>query len=119
MGIYLGRFLVSQLPPSLAVLMPFASVALGEIRRNPPVMLEDWPEPEDELDIGDEYEFLDGEPIDEGIDGLDRDPPFVERQDPLRFHPDDEPELPNEALRAWMDLNLGDLADEEWIDLCK
>jgi hypothetical protein len=95
--------------------MYFGAVALGEIRRNPPVTLEDWPEPEDEMDVGEEDGFFDYGPM----DGLDQDPPYVEHDEPLRFHPDDEPELPNEAVRAWMDLNLGDLADKEWIDLCK
>jgi hypothetical protein len=88
---------------------------IGEVRRNPPVTIEDWPEPDDELDFGE-----DGEPMDdEHINDADQDPEYVEQHEPLRFHPDDEPGLLNGEVRAWMDLNLGDLADREWIDLCK
>jgi hypothetical protein len=88
---------------------------LGEVRRNPPVTIEDWPEPDDEPDIGEDDEPNNNEPVDRA----DRDPDYVEQHEPLRFHPDDEPGQPNAAVLAWMDLNLGDFADQQWVDMCK
>ncbi|KAG9093159.1 hypothetical protein FS749_014971, partial [Ceratobasidium sp. UAMH 11750] len=80
------------------------------LRRNPPVTIEEWPDP-DASSVGSAFSD------DESIDDADRDPPFVERDEPLGFHPDDEPGIDDEIVREFFNLNLGDLAEDEWIDL--
>ncbi|KAG8729050.1 hypothetical protein FRC10_004331, partial [Ceratobasidium sp. 414] len=80
------------------------------LRHNPTAMVEEWPDP-DGSSVG--SDLGDAEPI----DGAERDPEFVERVEPLGFHPDDEPEMDDEVVRAFLDLNLGDLAEDEWIDM--
>ncbi|KAB5588211.1 Transposase family Tnp2 protein [Ceratobasidium theobromae] len=80
--------------------------------RNPPVTIEDWPDPKwdppesEESDIGDEP-----------IDSADHDPEYVERTVPLGCDPTDEPELTDEQMRQLLEVELGDLADTEWIDM--
>ncbi|KEP46533.1 transposase family Tnp2 protein, partial [Rhizoctonia solani 123E] len=85
--------------------------ALG-LRRNPPVTIEDWPEPDLDLEYSDEED--DGNPP---IDGSEGDPEFVERQDPLRLDPDDEPEYGDEEMQDMLREVLGDIADEQWVDM--
>lgn len=85
-----------------------------DIRRNPAVTLEDWPEPFDDDSEGSE---IDGEPQ----EGPDFDPPFIERAEPPGIDPNDEPEFTDVEFRQLLDAHLGDLADEEWKDIytCK
>lgn len=83
------------------------------LRRNPPVTIEDWPDPEDDsATSGDEV-------ADEPVDGPDRDPEYIERNEPLGLNPEDEPAINDDDLRALLEAELGDLADEEWIDMCR
>ncbi|CAE6472142.1 unnamed protein product [Rhizoctonia solani] len=85
--------------------------ALG-LRRNPPVTIEEWPEPDPDLSYSDE-EDDDNPPIDD----LEGDPEFVERQDPPRLDPDDEPEFEDEQMLHMLREVLGDIADEQWVDM--
>ncbi|KAF8601344.1 hypothetical protein BDV93DRAFT_510076 [Ceratobasidium sp. AG-I] len=78
------------------------------LRRNPPVTIEDWPDPEDDNSAASED--------DEGpINDVDQDPAYVERDPLAGFGPEDEPVLDDEQLRAFLEAELGDLADEEWL----
>ncbi|KAF8601263.1 hypothetical protein BDV93DRAFT_510182 [Ceratobasidium sp. AG-I] len=81
------------------------------LRQNPPVTIEDWPDPDDSSANSDN----DGGPVDNG----EQDPPYIERDVPLRLDPNDEPALDDNDLLALLEAELGDLADEEWIDMCK
>lgn len=87
-----------------------------EMRRNPPVSIEDWTsgdEAEDAEEGGDSD--IDNAPV----DNADRDPEFVERLEPLGLDPDDEPAMDVEELWNILHQHLGDIADDEWIDMCK
>ncbi|KAF8597430.1 hypothetical protein BDV93DRAFT_513342 [Ceratobasidium sp. AG-I] len=81
------------------------------LRRNPPVTIEDWPDPNDSSATSDS----DDNPNGNG----DQDPPYIERDMPQRLDPDDKPALNDDVLFALLEAELGDLADEEWIDMCK
>ncbi|KDN34874.1 hypothetical protein RSAG8_12061, partial [Rhizoctonia solani AG-8 WAC10335] len=82
-----------------------------QIRRNPPVTIEDWPEPGDE--------DPDDSEVDQTIpaDSPDQDPPFVERTEPPTLHPDQEGEFDDQELRELLELHHGTLDEGEWIDL--
>ncbi|KAG8716307.1 hypothetical protein FRC08_009614 [Ceratobasidium sp. 394] len=83
---------------------------IHELRQNPPVHIDDWPDPGSDLnsepsEVNDpadgepEFEEEPGQPVDHGLDALY------------------EPDMGDERVRAAMDTELGDLADEEWMDL--
>jgi hypothetical protein len=80
------------------------------------VAIDDWASDEEEpvlftppgSDIGDEP-----------VGDADRDPGFNEQDGPLGLDPDGEPEMDDEELWAYLREHLGDLADEEWVDMCK
>jgi hypothetical protein len=85
------------------------------LRRNPPVLrIQDWPDLNLDLDLdpGSESE-------DEPINGPDRDPEYVERDDLPGLNPVDEPQFDDREVRQLLELNLGDLAGELWLDMCK
>ncbi|CAE6433638.1 unnamed protein product, partial [Rhizoctonia solani] len=91
-----------------------ANVTLGEDgvtiapiprRRNPPVTIEDWPDPEDDFAVPEASE-----------EDLPPEPPFVERGDtPLGDYPEDEAQMDDEELLRFLQENLGDGVDEEWL----
>ncbi|CAE6386878.1 unnamed protein product [Rhizoctonia solani] len=91
-----------------------ANVTLGEDgvtiapiprRRNPPVTIEDWPDPEDDFAHS---EASNGD--------LPAEPSFVERGDtPLGEHPEDEALMDDEELLRFLQENLGDGVDREWL----
>ncbi|KAB5587798.1 Transposase family Tnp2 protein [Ceratobasidium theobromae] len=84
------------------------------LRRNPPVTIEDWPDPDLNLDASDdELDNNSGEPV----DGPNCDPEYSEHVQPPTFDPVDEPELTDEEIRRLLRVQLGDLAEEEWPDL--
>jgi hypothetical protein len=75
------------------------------LHRNPPVTIEDWPDPEDDFAGSDTSD-----------DGLPPEPEFLERRDtPLGNHPKDEAVMDDEELLKFLKENLGDVADEEWM----
>jgi hypothetical protein len=84
------------------------------LRRNPPVRIDEWPDPDSSVSSNDNDIDIDNEST-----GSDRDPEFVERAEPLGLRPEDEPELDDDDMWALLEMHLGDLADEEWIDMCK
>jgi hypothetical protein len=80
------------------------------------VQINHWPAPGSDHDS--ETPSTDEEPI----DGPDRDPDFEQ----LPAHPAHaeldplyEPDMADEQALALMRLRLGDLADEEWLNLCE
>jgi hypothetical protein len=80
---------------------------------NPTVTIEDWPEPT-ELETSD----AEDEPIGElPLDGPDRDPEYTERTTPPGLDPNDESEFTDNELFALLQMHLGDIADEEWMDI--
>lgn len=74
-------------------------------------MIEDWPDPDDD--------FAESEDDEELANDMDGDPAFVERDPLFGPGPMDEPAMNNEELRQSLEMELGDLADEEWIDMCE
>lgn len=77
--------------------------------------IEDWPDVVSEADSG--LSDIGDEPI----DSLDRDPEYIERPETTSpsFDPNDEPELTEAELRQLLEISLGDLANDEWIDMRK
>ncbi|CAE6418900.1 unnamed protein product [Rhizoctonia solani] len=87
--------------------------ALQATWRNPPVTVEVWDEPRsDSSDSNDEWSDLGEQPVDD-----DCDPTYVERDEPPRIDPDDEPRLTNDEMRELIELDFGDLLDDEWVDM--
>lgn len=86
------------------------------IRRNPPVTVEDWPEPPPD----DLYYTSDSESdiADVPSDASDQDPPFIEQEEPPAYHPDYEPEFSDQQLRELLELHLGTMDEAEWLELC-
>ncbi|KAG9084897.1 hypothetical protein FRC07_013512, partial [Ceratobasidium sp. 392] len=96
-------------PPAPDQVEPF-----GDVIRNPPVRIDDWPEPgsEDEEELEDFEDFGDEGPGDDA----EQDPAYVEHDvDPNQIGPNflDELDMPDAQLREMMREDLGDLADEE------
>ncbi|KAG8734374.1 hypothetical protein FRC10_011754 [Ceratobasidium sp. 414] len=84
------------------------------LRRNPPVMIENWPDPEPDAEpLEGEGELDDNEPV----DGPDRDPEYIEHDMPAGLNPIDEPRLADEEIRQILQRNLGDLAAQQWVDM--
>jgi hypothetical protein len=82
-----------------------------EMRRNPPVLINDWPEP------GSEHNSEPEDPIEEPADGPDQDPPYEPGE--ADGNPVNEHAIPDAELRANMARELGDLAEAEWEELRK
>ncbi|KAG9086005.1 hypothetical protein FS749_003974 [Ceratobasidium sp. UAMH 11750] len=97
----------------LPALLPDPAPLHG-VRRNPPVHLDDWPEP------GSKHES-EAEDLNEGpVDGPDQDPPYEEPNPEAHraeLNPLNEYQVGDAELRAIYDRELGDLADEEWVEL--
>ncbi|CCO37842.1 hypothetical protein BN14_12002 [Rhizoctonia solani AG-1 IB] len=85
------------------------------LHRNPPVTVEDWPDPEDDFDpFDDEWDSQGDNKLAEG----DQDPPFIERDNDMPGSgPEDEPLMDNNMLQAFLEMHLGDWTQEEWFDL--
>lgn len=92
--------------------------------RNPPVQIQDWTsddeaEEADRVEGGGEDGSVASDIDNASVGSAERDPPFVERLDPLGLDPNDEPAMNEDKLWNILHQNLGDLADDEWIDMCK
>ncbi|KAG9080673.1 hypothetical protein FS749_007938 [Ceratobasidium sp. UAMH 11750] len=101
------------LPPDDA-LPPLEPGHVHELRRNPPVHIQDWPDP------GSDNESEGAGPADEPFNGPDQDPPYNEQaahqaRDELDHL--NELNLRDDDVRAALEVQLGDLADEAWMDL--
>lgn len=81
--------------------------------------IEELPDPDDTFarsDHGSDHSNDD----EELVGGPDRDPQFVEREDAaLGAHPEDEPLMDDDMLHAFLEMNLGDYAKDEWFELCE
>jgi hypothetical protein len=53
------------------------------------------------------------------IGSAEQDPPFLERLEPLGLDPNDKPEMDKDELWNILHQHLGNLANNEWIDMCK
>ncbi|KAG9090003.1 hypothetical protein FRC06_001256 [Ceratobasidium sp. 370] len=87
-----------------------------KVRRNPPVCIDDWPE------LGSNHES-EAEDIDKGpADGLDQDPPY-EEPNPGAGRAElnllNKYEIGDTELQVAYDRWFGDLADQEWVELCE
>ncbi|CAE7227515.1 unnamed protein product, partial [Rhizoctonia solani] len=97
------------------------------VRHNPPVTIEDWPDPDglfDQSVNGDDENGKDGEDGEDDEDDGDKedtpdgDPVFVERDNEgLGAYAEDEPLMDDDMLRAFLEMHLGDFAEDEWFDL--
>ncbi|QRV93624.1 Transposase family Tnp2 protein [Ceratobasidium sp. AG-Ba] len=89
-------------------------------KHNPPVRINNWPDPDPDLDDIDDP-GSDGSSIGEEIvDEVDGDPPFEELPIPpieANIDPLFEPDMADAQVRGVMELELGDLAEEEWLAL--
>jgi hypothetical protein len=83
-------------------------------RRNLPVTIEDWPDPDDDFDDSDN-EYINRPPT----PGEDQDPPYVEPDLEQGLNPEDEPALDENELWDFLQGQLGDLANDEWMDMCE
>ncbi|KAG8727912.1 hypothetical protein FRC10_005468 [Ceratobasidium sp. 414] len=95
-------------------LLPIVPVQLNGIIRNPLVQINEWPDPgsDGELEDPEEYEGPD--------DSADQDPDYVEchvEPGQLGLDPLDEPAMADAQLRELLVADLGDLADELWLEL--
>ncbi|KAG9080327.1 hypothetical protein FRC06_006781, partial [Ceratobasidium sp. 370] len=79
--------------------------------QNPPVTIEDWPDPE--ADADDKLYDDDDEPV----GGPNCDPEYVEHDLPARFDPIDEPQLADDKIREILQRHLGDLATQQWVNM--
>ncbi|KAG9079354.1 hypothetical protein FRC06_007782 [Ceratobasidium sp. 370] len=84
-----------------------------ELRWNVPVMFDDWPDEPPEVEPSDSG----SESIGDEFVGEDWDPKYVERMEPPGFDPNDEPEFNDNELLAVLEARLGDMAEEEWLDM--
>ncbi|CCO36861.1 hypothetical protein BN14_11008 [Rhizoctonia solani AG-1 IB] len=87
------------------------------IHHNPPVNIQTWPDPPSDdpnSDLEDELELSC-----QIINGPDRDPEYVERDDVDVPHvdPDDEPRLTEEEMRKALEFDFGDMLDNEWVEM--
>jgi hypothetical protein len=53
------------------------------------------------------------------VNGLDHDPEYVAWDVPPDLDPVDEPLLTDEEMRRLLLMRLGDLAEDEWLDMCR
>ncbi|KAG8733909.1 hypothetical protein FRC10_012068 [Ceratobasidium sp. 414] len=90
-------------PAILPLLAP-----IYRLLRNPPVAINNWADhDEDEA----------SEAKDEGPIDCDQAPEYAEREAPLGFDPNDEPDLADNELCNLFEENMEDLDDDEWIEL--
>ncbi|CCO37867.1 hypothetical protein BN14_12027 [Rhizoctonia solani AG-1 IB] len=83
------------------------------LRRNPPVTIEDWPVPDLDSDVSEDKEDADIT-LCAPLPGLEGDPKFVERQEPLGLDPNNEPKYSDQEMRQILKDLYGDIADEQW-----
>jgi hypothetical protein len=102
--------------------MPFASdmpplqgvPPVPGVHRNPPPVVEDWDSDDEPPDFAPPDSDID----DASIGSADRDPEFHEEDGPRGLNADAEPDMDDEDLWAFLQQHLGDLAHDEWIDIC-
>jgi hypothetical protein len=82
------------------------------LRWNTPVRIMDWPD----LDIN--FDSVSNSE-DEPVDGPDHDPEYAEQDELPGLNPIDEPQFANQEVWQLLELNLGDMADELWLNMCK
>lgn len=83
------------------------------LRLNPPVTIETWP------DIDEDARSVVSDTQDIPTDAPDRDPDFIERDELPCLDPVREPFVTDEDMMRLIELEYGDLKDEEWIDICE
>jgi hypothetical protein len=85
-------------------------------RRNPPVVIEDWTSEEEDPEV---FSPPNSDIDAASIGSADRDPEFHEEDGPQGLDADAEPDMDDEELWAFLQQHLGDLAHDEWVDICK
>ncbi|CAE6352638.1 unnamed protein product [Rhizoctonia solani] len=81
-----------------------ASIQPAPLRRNPPVTIEEWPDPEDNFTYSEASSDED----------LPVEPEFVERKEPLGAWPKDKAQMNDNKLIEFLEEHLGDAVEEEW-----
>ncbi|QRW03146.1 Transposase family tnp2 [Ceratobasidium sp. AG-Ba] len=95
------------------VLPPDAPAPPPAAYRNHPVVIEDW-ESEEELDP---IELEDIESDHSSVSSAEQELEFHEHDGPLGVDADNEPEMDDNELQAYLREHLGDIAYEEWIEI--
>ncbi|KAG8728624.1 hypothetical protein FRC11_010575, partial [Ceratobasidium sp. 423] len=104
-------------PDPIQVGQEFPPLELVPVHCNPQVTIEDWADPDD--DYASSYTSSDFSEDDEEVPhSPDQDPAFIKQGgEPLGAHPEDEPLMDNGMLHAFLDMQLGDYAKDEWFNL--
>ncbi|KAG9101427.1 hypothetical protein FRC06_003032 [Ceratobasidium sp. 370] len=97
--------------PMLAI--PPKPERVHQVRCNPPVTMKDWDDPDDDSETPEA-----SDDNNEPAAGEDRDPEYIERAEGLGFNPNDKPSMDDKQLGDFLEMHLGDLAEDEWINLC-
>ncbi|QRV96867.1 Transposase family Tnp2 protein [Ceratobasidium sp. AG-Ba] len=96
---------------------------IHELIHHPPVQIDDWPDPNPNLDPNFYYEhnkFEASSVDDEPVQDDPGNPPFEELPEqahPANFNTVHEPNMTEEDMRAAMELEYGNLAKQEWLEL--
>lgn len=77
--------------------------------------IEDWTSPDSNLEPADSDDEDAGGPS----DGPDCDPEYFEHIIPPCLDPVDEPQFTDADIYQLLYSSLGDLAEEEWVDMCE
>ncbi|CUA72704.1 Type III restriction-modification system EcoP15I enzyme mod [Rhizoctonia solani] len=105
----LGDVVMHKLSPTPPPFLPSALVQ--GLRCNPPVTIEEWP------DIDTDASSVASDIEDIPASAPDRDPEFIEQEGPPQLNPVDEPLIEDKEMRRLLELEYGDIEDDEWIDL--
>ncbi|KAG8728612.1 hypothetical protein FRC11_010615, partial [Ceratobasidium sp. 423] len=114
---FAAKFKLHLGPDPIQVEQEFPPLEPVPVCRNLQVTIEDWADPDD--DYASSYAGSDLSEDDEEVPhGPDQDPAFVERGgEPLGAHPEDEPLMDDGMLCAFLDMRLGNYAEDEWFNL--
>ncbi|KAG8735138.1 hypothetical protein FRC10_010953 [Ceratobasidium sp. 414] len=82
------------------------------LRRNPPVTIVDWPDPEADPEAEDELSD-----DDKPVVGPDCGPEYIEHDIPPGLDPIDEPRLADDTMCDILQRHLGNLAVQQWVDM--
>ncbi|QRV81018.1 Transposase family tnp2 [Ceratobasidium sp. AG-Ba] len=90
---------------------PYIQLRPGALR-NPPVMIRQW-------DVAGQPDFSPPESVvdDASIASNEQEPDFVEYDGPMGQNADEEPDMDDADLLDFLQGIMGDLAEEEWIDI--
>ncbi|CAE6472624.1 unnamed protein product [Rhizoctonia solani] len=104
-----GALLHEDFPLTPPLIPPLAPTQ--GLRRNPPVTIEDWPDIDDAMSEASDTDDI-------PLDDPDCDPSFIEEDVPMQLDPGHEPWMTDDEMFRLLQMEYGDLDDEEWMDMC-